>query len=83
MSPLNQTVAGPGNGQTQNHRCIMDKYGVEQKVTKKTAAPSGTCSCGAEVQHHGPVTWCPRCGTEPWEDHDYEENEEDIEGQQD
>jgi hypothetical protein len=64
----------------------MEKYGVEQTVSKKTAAVSGKCTCGAEIRHHGPITWCPRCGTAPWEDNGYEEDVEDKddkEGQQD
>jgi len=48
----------------------MEKYGVEQVSVKtaKAGKPGSCPSCGGRMENKGRVSWCPNCGTKPYEE---------------
>jgi ribosomal protein S27AE len=48
----------------------MEKYGVDEGVDQETlekSASEGCPDCGGEVEMHGTVAICKKCGTKPFE----------------
>ena len=58
----------------RKRRIPMEKYGVDQdKDPGKTAEDDSNCSsCDSELEKHGDIKLCPKCGSEPLEEDETE-----------